>query len=176
MLKVGYVDIHNLNDRFLYQTEGVPQGSIISPLFSNIFLNELDSMIEKHFIPQYNVGVRRRNNPDYDKMMSLSSNDKKLLETYPELTEPLKRVKHRRNVLNSIPRRDPNDSNFRRLYYIRYADDFVLGFSGPKYEADGIMKQIKAFLKEKLKLDVNEEKSKLTHGSKQFKYLGTLIR
>jgi retron-type reverse transcriptase len=52
MIKVGYIDLHNLNDRTAYATEGVPQGSLLSPLLSNLYLHELDKLMEEQLIPE----------------------------------------------------------------------------------------------------------------------------
>ena len=88
----------------------------------------------------------------------------------------MKRIKHRRAVLQSIPRRDIHDPSFSRLYYVRYADDFVFGFSGPKFQALEIQKAVIKFLKETLQLTCAEQKSMCIHSSKSFTFLGTDIR
>jgi hypothetical protein len=67
--------------------------------------------------------------------------------------------KHRR----AFPSQDPNDQDFRRLRYVRYADDFLLGFSGPKAEAEEIKRQIGEFLHDTLKLELSDEKTLVTH-------------
>ena len=67
--------------------------------------------------------------------------------------------KHRR----AFPSQDPNDQDFRRLRYVRYADDFLLGFSGPKAEAEEIKRRIGEFLHDTLNLELSEEKSLITH-------------
>jgi RNA-directed DNA polymerase len=68
------------------------------------------------------------------------------------------------------------DPEFRRLYYVRYADDFVIGFTGPKNEAKSIHELIVTFLQNKLALTCNENKSSLNHSSQNFQFLGTLVR
>jgi len=60
---------------------------------------------------------------------------------------------------------DPNDPNYRRLTYVRYADDFLLGFTGPRTEAEDIKRQVGDFLRETLKLDLSDSKTLLTHAS-----------
>lgn len=73
--------------------------------------------------------------------------------------------------------RDQSDPSFRRLHYIRYADDFILGFNGTREEAETIQNKIKGFLENNLKLTVNEEKSKIHHSSdRNIKFLGFFLR
>ena len=88
------------------------------------------------------------------------------------------RIKHNRAITsNSLPaRRNPKDPDFRRLYYVRYADDFVLGFIGPKSEAVGIRDEIMEFLAKELELSCNKDKSKLQHSSEPFTFLGARVK
>ena len=72
-----------------------------------------------------------------------------------------------------LPSRDPGDPNFRRLWYVRYADDFLLGFIGPKVEAEGIKRDIARFLREELRLELSEDKTLVTHARDEVaKFLG----
>lgn len=64
------------------------------------------------------------------------------------------------------------DENFRRLKYVRYADDFLCAVIGTKAEAETIKQDIKVFLQEKLALELSEEKTLITHGRKSAKFLG----
>jgi hypothetical protein len=66
-----------------------------------------------------------------------------------------------------LPSQDPNDPDYRRLHYLRYADDFVLGFAGPKGEAEGIKERLRVFLQERLKLELSGEKTVITHATSQ---------
>lgn len=72
--------------------------------------------------------------------------------------------------------KDMADPNFRRLYYVRYADDFVIGYVGTKAEARTIYNKTVKFLDDALMLKCNESKTSITHGTNKFKYLGTTIR
>jgi hypothetical protein len=53
------------------------------------------------------------------------------------------------------------------LWYVRYADDCLLGFSGPKQEAEEIKQQLRDFLRETLRLEMSEEKTLITHAKSQ---------
>ena len=177
LLKVGYVDIHNLTDRREYNVEGIPQGSLISPIFCNIFLHELDEYIVQELLPMYNRGKSRRKDPVYSKRYTLTDTDKSILEEYPQLKKALLRVKHNEFVTGEkFLASDSSDPNFRRLHYIRYADDFLLGFTGPRKEALEIQEAIIKKLST-LELQINQDKSQVYHSNDRgIKYLSVYVR
>jgi hypothetical protein len=61
--------------------------------------------------------------------------------------------------MTQLPSIDPHDSDYLRLKYVRYADDWLIGFIGTKEEAEEIKQQVKTFLHDELKLELSEEKT-----------------
>jgi group II intron reverse transcriptase/maturase len=175
MLKCGYVNLEtNLK---IDRLKGTSQGSLISPILSNLYLHVLDSFVENHLITTWNFGEERRFVKGYQMRKILSVKDKLLLEEYPELKDSVMKVKHNRWVLEGNPSRDPCDEKFRRLYYVRYADDFLVGFCGTKAEAEKIKEELVNFLQSELKLAINIEKSRIYHSTdKNILFLGCYIR
>ncbi len=154
-LKAGYIEDWEYRKSY----SGTPQGGILSPLLSNIYLNELDRFIEDELMPQHNRGKRRATNPAYKSY----SNRIERRRRNGQLEEARELELERRQ----LPAVDPNDPNFRRLQYVRYADDWLLGFIGPKAEALEIKEQVKHFLRERLRLELSEEKTLITHAKTQ---------
>jgi Reverse transcriptase (RNA-dependent DNA polymerase)/Type II intron maturase len=144
---------------------GAPQGGIISPILSNIYLNELDTYVENILIPRYTRGKQRKRNPAYRRVIERM--------TYLKKQERMTEWHQTRKELRFLPTNDPYDPDFRRLQYIRYADDFLLGFVGPKEEAEEIKEEIKQFLAERLKLQLSTEKTLITNArTDTAKFLG----
>lgn len=160
MLSVGYAEEWQCRESY----SGVPQGGVISPILSNIVLNELDQYVERELIPKYTRGRQRSNNPAY-----IAVKDKRGRAREAEDVEEFRKLTQEMRKLPSI---DPNDPNFRRLKYCRYADDFILGFAGSRREAEEIKESISRFLS-RIKLTLSEEKTVITHAStKRAKFLG----
>jgi hypothetical protein len=72
-----------------------------------------------------------------------------------------------KRLMHTMPSQDTHDPDFRRLHYVRYADDWLIGFTGPRAEAEEIKRQIGTFLRDVLKLDLSDEKTLITHGRTQ---------
>jgi hypothetical protein len=81
-----------------------------------------------------------------------------------------------REQMKTMPSRDPNDPGYRRLRYCRYADDWLLGFTGPRQEAEQIKARIGQFLHDQLKQELSPTKTLITHGRTQAaRFLGYQI-
>jgi group II intron reverse transcriptase/maturase len=155
LLKAGYLENWNFNRTLT----GSPQGAIVSPILANIYLNKLDQYVECELIPQYTKGKTRGHNPEYDKLYYQIKCRRK--------EGNIAEVKRLEKLRRQIPSHATDEANFRRLRYIRYADDFLLGFLGPKKEADEIKANMQRFLQRELHLVLSEEKTLITHASTQ---------
>jgi len=165
LLKAGYMEEWKYHDTL----SGSPQGGIISPLLANIYLNDLDRFVEDTLIPEYTKGDRRRANTEYQ---GLLLRRKRARKNYN-----FEEVKRLTKLCRVIPSGDPSDPDYRRLRYIRYADDFLLGFVGPKNEAEEIRQRIGGFLEGNLKLTLSVEKTLITHAvDEKAKFLGYEIK
>lgn len=151
LLDAGYME----NWRLRQTLSGVPQGSILSPILSNILLDKLDTFVETVLVPQYTRGERKKPNREYTNTLSRARRLYNIGQK--EAAHQLRRQAQR------LPSIDTHDSDYRRLYYCRYADDFILGFIGSKEEAEAIKQQLRTFLREELKLELSEEKTLITH-------------
>jgi group II intron reverse transcriptase/maturase len=155
MLKAGYLEDWEYRETL----SGCPQGGVVSPILSNIYLSKLDEFVEQELIPQYTRGAIRKYNPDYDRVK------KRLARARQggDRAEARKLEALRRK----IPGRDPADPGYRRLRYTRYADDHILGFAGPRAEAEQVKARIAEFLRDTLRLELNDAKTLITHARTQ---------
>ena len=161
MLAAGYLEDWVWNPTL----SGVPQGGVASPILSNIYLHRLDTFVEKVLLPEYNRGIGRVPNPVYRKVQRELANARHRSDA--AMARSLRRKRR------SLPARDPCDPGYRRLRYVRYADDTLLGFTGPKAEAEEIKRRLGQFLQDELKLELNQEKTLITHArSQRARFLG----
>lgn len=154
LLGAGYMEQWKFNPTL----SGAPQGGVISPLLSNIYLNTFDQWVEQTLIPAYTRGKQRKN-PAYSRVSAVLYRMRK-----KGLTEGVKEL---RKQLRKLPTRDTTSASYRRLRYIRYADDFLLGFVGTYREAREIKHQLGGWLQANLHLELSEEKTLITHATKE---------
>ena len=161
-LKVGYINEKNIH---IKGTIGTPQGSVMSPILSNIVLHSLDLFVENSLKPEYTKGSRRRANPLYTHYSNLRRTAR------INSVDPQRR-KDALMQLRKLPRYDMRDPNFKRLLYVRYADDFVILTISSREEALAIRERVRVFLQETCGLELNMEKTVVTSLRKGFFFLG----
>jgi len=159
LLKAGYLD----TDFSFHRTEsGTGQGSICSPILANIYLDKLDRYMEQ-VIERDNLGKYRKQNPKYIKVRSKLKKAK--------ANGDKSAVKAAAKELKAISSVDVMDFNFRRVRYVRYADDFLIGTISDKAYAVQLKSEISKFLGDVLHLRLNDDKTIITnakHDKAQF--------
>lgn len=169
-LKAGYLE----EWQFHKTISGTPQGGIVSPILANIYLDQFDKyMVELK--TQFDCGKDRKLNPDYTHVQYLRSRLTKKLDanlSVEERNRLIAEIKKQKQKLVTIPRTLVFDEGYKRLQYVRYADDFLIGVIGSKEDAQAIKEKIKLYMQEKLRLELSEEKTLITHGTDCAHFLG----
>ena len=161
LLKAGYMEEWTYNRTL----SGTPQGGVVSPILANIYLDRLDKYVENVLTPAHTRGTERRRNPAWRRLNGQA--------WYQGHRGHHKKALALRKQMQQLPSGDPYDPGYRRLRYVRYADDFVLGYIGSKAEAEQIKDSLGTFLRDSLKLELSGEKTLVTHAvSQAAKFLG----
>ena len=169
-LNAGYVEDWKYNKTY----SGTPQGGIISPILANIYLDKFDKYI-KEYAAKFRKGDRRSINPEYWRLNNKKNRLKqKLQKTSDEQMRKsyLYEIAQLSKQMLSTPHKDAMDADFRRLQYVRYADDFLISVIGSKSECETIKADITQFMREQLKLELSDEKTLITHAQDKAKFLG----
>ena len=169
-LKAGYVEDWTFHNTY----SGMPQGGIVSPILANIYLDKLDKYV-KEYIQHFDMGTKRRPGKESNDLANERKRTVRKLKKIKDGTEKaalVARLKAIEQERAAFPSGDEMDGSYRRLKYIRYADDFILGVIGSKEDALRIKEDIKSFLSASLALELSEEKTLITHTGKSAKFLG----
>jgi Reverse transcriptase (RNA-dependent DNA polymerase)/Type II intron maturase len=178
MLDAGYLEDWTYHPTY----SGVPQGSIVSPILANMYLHELDQFM-KELKKQFDQGKERKKYPPYHRLterirllrkkVDQLQGKEKAASQLQTIQEEIRQIDHRRKQL---PSGDPFDGTFRRLFYCRFADDFLIGIIGSKADAEAVGQQVRCFVEETLKLTIAEEKSHIRHSRKGVTLLGYEVK
>lgn len=170
-LKAGYVEDWKFHKTY----SGTPQGGIISPVLSNIYLHELDTYIEK-YKNEFNIGRKKRKSTEYKRLEGRMYWWRKKMRTLEPHSDERKQIalklKEMSKQLTSLPYSDQLDPKYKRLKYVRYCDDFIIGIVGSKKDAQAVKNDLEQFLMKELKIELSREKTLITHTNKFAKFLG----
>jgi len=169
-LNAGYIE----NWKFHNTYSGTPQGGIVSPILANIYLDKLDKYM-KEFQDKFDKGEHRKRNEQTQILWNERRRILAKLEVVKdeaEKAELIRQYKANRKESVNYPSGDEMDVNYKRLKYVRYADDFLIGIIGSKQDAMTIKEDVKNFLNEKLFLELSDEKTLITHTEDSAKFLG----
>ena len=170
-LRAGYLENWNFNKTY----SGTPQGGIVSPLLANIYLNELDTHMNE-FKTIFDKGTLRKHNPEWkrlDYQIRKRKNwikDKEL--TVEEVGKIKKEIKELYLERDKVKALEPMDENYRRIQYVRYADDFLISVIGSREDAMFVKEHLTKYLQERLNLELSQEKTLITHNSEFVRFLG----
>ena len=166
-LKAGYVE-----DWRYHQTySGVPQGGNLSPLLANIYLNELDQTMAKK-IAEFNKGTDRKRTNEYQQISAKVARAKKKARKTGNWT----RYKALRKDMLKTQAKDQQDPDYRRLHFVRYADDWLAGVIGSKADAMELKQWIETYLRDELQLELSAEKTLITNSKQRVRFLGYDIK
>lgn len=161
-LRAGHMETKTIKHNII----GTFQGSIISPILANIFLHELDLFILS-IKKEFDKGDHSKVSKEYNK---LRYEERKLREK--GLLEEARNIA---TLRRKTPYSNFRDEDYKKLAYIRYADDWLIGIKGTKEETTLIKEKVRQFL-QSIKLNLSESKTKITNiNDDKVLFLGTTI-
>jgi group II intron reverse transcriptase/maturase len=169
-LNAGYIEDWKYNRTY----SGTPQGGIISPILANIYLDQFDKYM-KAYAQKFDEGKERRRNNEYYRLNTrrvLLNKKIKSITDEEEKSALIRKSKEIQKVMLSIPVKDAMAPDYRRIQYVRYADDFLVSVIAGKAECEKIKTDIGEFMRGTLHLELSKEKTLITNSQDKAKFLG----
>jgi len=166
-LKAGYVEEWKFHQTY----SGVPQGGTLSPVLSNIYLDELDRAMVA-ISAEFHQGKKRKATREHRSLTNAIYLAKKKARKTGDWST-YKALKQKQWKTEAT---DPQDPGYKRLYYVRYADDFLVGIHGSKADAEEIRGKLEVFLRNELQLELSPEKTLITNSKERVRFLGYDIK
>ena len=170
MLKAGYLEDWKYHGTY----SGTPQGGIISPLFANIYLHELDKYVTT-LKSEFDCPATQKYNADYDALRRRVELIRRHLKKAEgeQKSQLLKELHATRAKMLQTPAKSQTD---KRIKYVRYADDFIIGVCGIREDCVEIKRKLTEFIGYTLKMELSAEKTLITHSCEQARFLGYDVR
>lgn len=169
-LKAGYIEDFTFHNTY----SGTPQGGIISPILANIYLDKFDKYM-REYAESFDKGKKRRENPLHAKYSRKAIRFRKAIRNTTDegiKRELLSQLKDAEAMTRKVSASMATDSTYKRLKYIRYADDFLIGVIGSKEDCAKMKEDFTIYMRDKLKLELSEEKTLITNAQESAKFLG----
>ena len=169
-LNAGYIEDWNFHNSY----SGTPQGGIVSPILANIYLDKLDKFM-KEYTEKFDKGKERKRTKQ---VVSLEGKRHRILKKLKvvkdknERSELIRQYKAYQKEGLQYSDGDEMDMNYRKLKYVRYADDFLIGISGSREDCEEIKEILREFLSTQYHLELSAEKTKITHSAERVRFLG----